>query len=207
MEQPPDTPQPPAPEQPLRRARRFAELPTRRITTFHVTVMGVIVLAVLGILVLPPIQIPARLSWLGCTEVSSKSPSADGLDGLNISLADGSSLPLRFKLSRVEQDKLPVAALKAIPAQWTPAGPMYQTQACGANKSPVVLGVPVSADASTADQLDLVSWNGKGWQWVGGHVDVSNSILVAPFDALPSNVMVMQTAPLPLSSVPSCRPR
>jgi len=197
MEQPPDTPQPPVPAQPLRRARRLAELPTRRITPFHLTVIGVIVLAVLGILILPPIQVPARLSWLGCTEVSSKSPSADGPDGLNISLADGSSSPLRFKLSRVEQDKLPVAALKAIPEQWTPVGPMYQTQVCGANKSPVVLSVPVSSDATMADQLDLVSWNGKIWQWVGSHADVSNGTVVAQLDVLPPNVMVMQTAPLP----------
>jgi hypothetical protein len=197
MEQPPDTPQPPVPAQPLRRARRLAELPTRRITAFHVTVIGVIILAVLGILILPPIQVPARLSWLGCTEISVKSPSADGPDGLNISLANGSSAPLRFKLSRIEQDKLSVAALKAIPEQWTPAGPMYQTQACGANKSPVVLSVPVSSDATMADQLDLVSWNGKNWQWVSSHADIAYGTLVAQLDALPPNVMVMQTAPLP----------
>ena len=196
MEQPPDTPQPPVPAQPLRRARRLAELPTRRITAFRVTVVGVIVLAVLGILILPPIQVPARLSWLGCTELSSKSPSADGPDGLNISLADAGGSPLRFKLSRVEQDKLPVAALKAIPEQWTPVGPMYQTQSCGANKSPVVLSVPVSSDATTADQLDLVSWNGKSWQWVSSHADIPNSAMVAQLDALPPDVMVMQTAPL-----------
>ena len=195
MEQPTDT-QSPVPLQPLRRARRLVESPTGRITALHVTVISVIVLAVLGILILPPIQVPARLSWLGCTELSSKSPAADGPDGLNISLADADSSPVRFKLSRVEQDKLPVAALKAIPAQWTPVGPMYQTQACGANKSPVVMNVPVSSDAAVADQLDLVSWNGKSWQWVGGHADVSNGVVVAPLDALPPNVMVMQTAPL-----------
>jgi len=196
MEQPPDTPQPSVPLAPLRRARRLVESPTRRITALRATVIGVIVLAVLGILILPPIQVPARLSWLGCTEVSSKSPAADGPDGLNISLADANSAPLRFKLSRVEQDKLPVAALKAIPAQWTPVGPMYQTSVCGANKSPVVLSVPVSSDATTADQLDLVSWNGKNWQWVSSHADVSTGVMVAQLDALPPNVMVMQTAPL-----------
>ena len=195
MEQSPDIPKSPVPSESLRRARRL-ESPTGRITALHATVIGVIVLAVLGILILPPIQVPARLSWLGCTEISSKSPAADGPDGLNISLADTGSAPLRFKLSRVELDKLPVAALKAIPAQWTPVGPMYQAQACGAIKSPVVLSVPMPSDASTADQLDLVSWNGKNWQWLGSHADASTGIMVAQLDALPPNVMVMQTAPL-----------
>ncbi len=196
MEQPPDTPQSPVPSEPLRRARRLGEPPTGRITALRATVIGVIVLAVLGILILPPIQVPARLSWLGCTEISSKSPAADGPDGLNISLADTSSVPLRFKLSRVEQDKLPVVALKAIPAQWTPVGPMYRTSVCGVNKSPVVLSVPVSSDATTDDQLDLVSWNGKNWQWVSSHADVSTGVMVTQLDALPPNVMVVQTAPL-----------
>ena len=150
------------------------------------------VLVVLAVLILPPIQIPARISWLGCTVASSKSPAASGPDGLTVSVDSGT---LRLKMSKTAQDKLPAAAIKAISANWTPVGPLYQLNACGSNKATVMLSVPTEMDATLADTLDLMSWDGKSWQWVGSHADLPGGVLVAQLDSLPPNVIVMQTTP------------
>jgi hypothetical protein len=114
---------------------------------------------------------------------------------LNVSLADPTGASVRLKMNSIAQDKLAAAAVKALPANWMPMGPMYQTGACGANKTPIILNVPASVDATTADILDLVSWDGKSWQWLGGHADISTSAMVAQLDSLPPNVMVVQTSP------------
>ncbi len=195
----------PAPSEPPRKAKRLGEssggLPTTiviggRTIPLIPVLIGVAVLVVLAILILPPVQLAARITWLGCTEVSAKSPSADGPDGLNVSLVDPAGAPLRLKMSSVTQDKLPAAAIKAMPAQWTPIGPLYQTGACGNSKIPIILSVPATVDAASADVLDLVSWNGKSWQWVGGQADIPNSAIVAQLGALPTNAMAVQTSPV-----------
>ena len=208
MEQPSSTPavNPPAPSEPPRKAKRLGEssggllaatitLGGRSISLVAI-LAGVAVLVVLAILILPPVQLPARISWLGCTEISAKSPSADGPDGLNVSLADSNGGSLRLKMGRTPQEKLPAAALKAMPPQWTPLSPMYQTGACGDNKALIVLSVPATIDAASADTIDLVSWDGKSWQWVGGQADFPNSAVVAQLGSLPPNVMAVQTAPV-----------
>ena len=183
MEQPPSTPviqKTPAPF--------GGRLPSRAV------IIGAVVLVALAILILPPVQVPTRISWLGCTQVSSKSPDASGPDGLTVSLTDAGGA-LRLKMSRMAQGKLPGAALKAMPANATPLGPLYQLNQCGSGKTPVKLSVPTSADTASADMLDLMSWDGKSWQWVGSHADLTSGALVAQLDALPPNVIVMQTTP------------
>lgn len=184
MEQPSNAPSinSPTPSDPPRKAKRLGDasgvLSTILTIRGHSVPLiyilgGVAVLVALAILILPPIQLPARITWLGCTELSPKSPSADGPDGLNISLADPNSGSLRLKMGRVAQEKLSAAAIKAMPPQWTPVSPMYLTGACGNDKASVSLSVPATIDAATADTIDLVSWDGKSWQWVGGYAEPS----------------------------------
>lgn len=195
---------PPPPSESPRKARRLGEsyggLPSTitiggRSIPLTTILIGVGALVVLAILILPPVQLPARIAWLGCTQVSQQSPSVDGPDGLNVSLVDPDGPSLRLKMSHVTQDKLPAAAIKVMPAEWTPISSMYQLGACGNSKIPVTLNVPAEVDAATADTIDLVSWNGKSWQWVGGQADVPNSMVVAQLDSAPPNVMAVQTAP------------
>ncbi len=204
MEQSPNTPvapkQPGLPEQPREEVKpggltgvdipAYFRRQTFNIRNPRIILTGAAILVMLLILVLPPVQIPARISWLGCTEVSSKSPTASGPDGLTVSVDSGT---LRLKMSKTAPGKLPAAALKAIPANWTPVSPLYQLNACGSNKAAVRLGVPAEMD--TADTLDLMSWDGKSWQWVGSHADLPNGALMAQLDTLPPNAIVMQTAP------------
>jgi len=155
--------------------------------------IGAAVVVALVVLVLPPIQIPNRISWLGCTALSDQSPSADGPDGLNVSLVDPGTASVRLRLGSLPLEKLPAEALKALPESWTPLGPLYQTGACGSGRAEVILSVPASLDASLADTVDLVSWDGKSWRWLGGHADVAGGVVVAQLDMLPPNVMAVQT--------------
>jgi len=95
MEQPSNTPavNPPVPSEPPRKAKRLGESSGGLFTTHTIggrsipliaILIGAAVLVALAILILPPVQLPARISWLGCAEISAKSPSADGPDGLNV---------------------------------------------------------------------------------------------------------------------------
>ncbi len=150
------------------------------------------------ILIAPPVQLLARISWQGCTTVSSQSPTAVGPDGLTVSLTDAnaSHATLRLKMSRLAQDKLPVAVLKVLPANATPSSSLYQMNACGSNQATAVISIPASFDATTADTLDVLAWDGKSWQWVSGRADVPNAAVMATVDALPLGIMVVQSVPL-----------
>jgi len=206
MEQSPHTPaapeKPGLPEQPLEEIKPgdlasgdippYFRRPALDIRDPKIILTGAAILVVLAILLLPPVQIPARISWLGCTQVSAKSPSASGPDGLTVSVESGT---LRLKMSKTAQDKLPVAATKAMPTNWTPVSSLYQMTACGSNKAAVTLNVPAEMDSALADTLDLVTWDGKSWQWMGSHADLPGGALVAQLNSLPPNVVVVQTAP------------
>ncbi len=186
------TPSPPSP--PLRKARRLDQT-SQRWNKLSIILLAAALIVVI-ILMLPPIQLFARISWLGCEQASPGSPTVFGPDGLYVSLDEGSNSTLRLRMSSIPQEKLPAAALKALPAHVTPLGPLYELHACGSNQVPLVLNVPASIDATSADTTDLLSWDGKKWQWVSSHADVPNAIVVAQLDTLPPNVMVVQTEPL-----------
>jgi len=195
MEQPSSTSVVPTPSEPPRKARRLVDPSSGRWNQWSIVLLVAAVVAII-ILIVPPVQLFARISWLGCTVVSPQSSTAIGPDGLTVSLADANSshATLRLRMSRVAQDKLPAAALKALPAEATPFSSLYQMNACGSNQAPVVISVPASFDAAAADTLDVLAWDGKNWQWVGGQADISNGAVTAHTDTLPPSVMAVQSA-------------
>lgn len=196
MEQSPSTTVPPTPlpPHPLRKARRLDQTSRRWNKASLIPLAAALI--VLIILVVPPIQLFARISWLGCEQISPGSPTVFGPDGLYVSLDEESRATLRLRMSSIPQEKWPAAALRALPAHVTPLGPLYETRACGTNQARLVLNVPAPIDAASADMTDLISWDGNQWQWVSGHADLSSGAVVAHLDSLPPNVLAVQTEPL-----------
>lgn len=163
------------------------------------------VLVLIGVS-LPPISLPSRVfGGMGCTTLSEKSPSANHPDGLSIALMSTGSktaASLSVKLSSVPQVNLLEGsaggdlkkAVQALPANLTIKSPFYQIGVCGGRKGQAVLSAAIPNDAEPWETLDLYTWSGQAWQWVGSSVDLANEVISAQVSELPENLVVVQTS-------------
>ena len=168
-----------------------------------VVIALVVVIAVLVIigLILPPVALPSRLGLGsgGCKTLTAKNPSLDHPDGLTVALDPTAKGTLAIKLASVSEAKIETAsadlkaALKALPRGYRAKGPLFQINACGTRAVPTTLTVSIPDGAEPWETLDLLAWDGKVWQWVGGHLDADNGVLVTSVKQVPQNVIVAQT--------------
>ncbi len=164
-----------------------------------------IVVVVVGLLylALSPSSQPLQLfGCAGCVDLSDKSATLSHPDGASITLLPGGSL--RAELSSIPQDKFLEAlagtdwekALEALPTNLAVKSPVYLINIYGAQKGQAILSAAIPNDAEPWETLDLYTWTGQEWRWVGGNVDMANEVVSAELAKLPSNVVIMQTSPL-----------
>ena len=171
----------------------------------NVLVIGLIatiaVLVIIG-LILPPISLLSRLGpGGGCKTLTAKNPSLDHPDGLSVALDANAKGTLAIKLASVDPAKLPddlKAALKTLPKGYIAKGPVFQINACGTRAVPSTVTVAIPEGANPLEPLDLLTYNGKTWEWFGGYLDAANNVITAHVNEVPQNVVVAQAAAIPV---------
>jgi len=167
-------------------------------------VYGVIAALVIGALILPPISLPRRLGLVGYTRLTTDNPSISHPDGITVSVSPGGEGNLRVMLNSVPQAEFLQgaagadlrAAVEALPQVLEVKSPYYQVRVGSRADRPATLEVAIPDDAEPWETLDLYTWTGTGWEWVGGELDPERKVLVAQVSHLPSSVVVMQTTPV-----------
>lgn len=165
------------------------------------------ILVILALL-LPPISLPQRLGITDYTVINAENNAISHPDGLTLRVD-----PATFtgKL-RVRLDSMPRsdflgfahsslrAAVEALPPHLQVKSPFYKIQVRGNSGQPVVIDVVIPNDSEPWETLDLYTWTGETWEWVGGelHTEVAeHEFLRAQVTRIPANVVVMQTGAIP----------
>jgi len=167
-------------------------------------VYGAIAFLVIGALLLPPISLPQRLHITGYTRLSAANPSISHPDGLTVGINPEGGVSLRVRLDSVPQAIFLQGsagadlkeALVALPPVLQVKSPFYRIQIGSRTTGPATLEVVIPNDAEPWETLDLYTWTGTTWEWVGGTLDREREVLIARVSRLPSSVVVMQTLPV-----------
>ncbi len=169
-------------------------------------IYGAIAILVIVALLLPPISLPQRLGLVGYTRLDADTPSTSHPDGLTVGIdpEDGADTSLRVRLESVPMaDFLAGAAgsdlrhaVESLPQVLQIKSPYYQIDTTSREAGPARLEVVIPNDAEPWETLDLYTWTGETWEWVGGTLDEEQEVLVAEVDHLPSSLVVMQTSPV-----------
>jgi hypothetical protein len=144
---------------------------------------------------LPPLNLVDQLR--GCQTLSAGSPVIALPDGVGIALSGGGRL--RVCPSSVTREVLLAGqggreyqrALQSLPAYLELRSPLYTFEPRGDGHA--VVQIPLPADATPYQTLDLYRWDEEAGQWVfvPGHVDVAAGVFRA--STLPDNVALFQT--------------
>ena len=165
---------------------------------------GLIALLVVIALILPPISLPQRVGLTGYTRLSADTPSTSHPDGITVRINPDEANGLRVRLDSVPMvDFLEGAAgsdlraaVEALPEVLRVKSPYYSIHVSSRADGPATLEVVIPNDAEPWETLDLYTWTGTGWEWVGGALDTDREVLTAQVAHLPSSVVVMQTTPV-----------
>lgn len=166
-------------------------------------VYGAIAFLLIGALLLPPISLPQRLHITGYTRIGPGNPSVSHPDGITVSVRPEDKVSLRVRLDSVPQAvflegsagadlKEALAALPLVLQVKSPFYRIYGSRSAG----PATIEVVIPNDAEPWETLDLYTWNGTAWEWIGGALDRDREVLTAHVLSLPSSVVVMQTLPV-----------
>ncbi|MGD1995338.1 MAG: NBR1-Ig-like domain-containing protein [Anaerolineae bacterium] len=165
-------------------------------------VYGIIAILVIGALVLPPISLPRRLGLVGFTRINAGSSSLSHPDGITVRVEPEDGVSLRVSLDTIPRvDFLDgeaglEEAVAAVPDWLEVKSPYYRIEVFSSAAGPATLEVVIPNEAEPWETLDLYTWTGSAWEWVGGALDSEREVLAAKVTQLPSSVVVMQTAPV-----------
>jgi len=170
-------------------------------------VYGLIAILVVAALLLPPISLPQRLGLVGYTRLTADNPSTSHPDGITVSINPEDNVSLRVRLDSVPRLDLLEgaagsdlrAAVEALPETLQIKSPYYQIDARARTPVSATLEVVIPNEAEPWETLDLYTWTGTNWEWIGGALDPEREVLVAHVSHLPSSVVVMQTTPVVLA--------
>jgi spore germination protein YaaH len=136
--------------------------------------------------------------------MTAENPVASHDDGIAVLAApndlDGSfgvqldSVPQLTFLEGSAGDELRRAA-ESLPANLIVKSPYYEISTKGTAPDSTILAVDIPNSAEPWETLDLYTWTGKGWQWVGGRVDKNRELILAKVgQGIPESVVVMQVS-------------
>ena len=169
---------------------------------------GVIGVLVIIALLLPPISLLERLGIVGYTTLNAENASVSHPDGLTLSVDPETFTDrLRVRLKSVPRleflEGSAGAALreaaKALPNYLVVKSPYYQIQMRGKSSQPVMIDVVVPNAAEPWETLDLYTWTGEAWEWVGSelHTEVAeHEFIRARVTDVPDSVVVVQAGPI-----------
>ncbi|MCX7683397.1 MAG: hypothetical protein N2508_15760, partial [Anaerolineae bacterium] len=201
-------PPPPQPEAVSPLSRPEVTVSTyRKVFPFRYLLVGLSVVAVALILI--SLSLLGRLGPAGYEVLDATHSSVSHPDGVTLRVDETFTGRLRVRLSSVPRLNLLEGsagrelrrAVEALPTHLTVKSPLYQFRARGKATQPVVIDVLVPNEAEPWETLDLYTWTGQRWEWVGGELhteEEGREFLRTHVATLPANVVVMQTgAPAP----------
>jgi len=171
-------------------------------------IYGVIGVLVIVALLLPPISLLERLGIVGYTILDAENASISHPDGLTLSVDPETFTDrLRVRLKSVPRLEFLEGsagsalrrAVEALPDYLIVKSPYYQIQVRGSSSRPVMIDVVVPNDAEPWETLDLYTWTGEAWEWVGSelHTEVAEHEFVrAQVTDVPASVVVVQARPI-----------
>ncbi len=168
-------------------------------------VFGVVGLLVIASLFLPPISLLRRLGITGYTTINADNNSISHPDGVSLSInGENPDDRLRVQLDSVPRLELLEGsagkalrkAVETLPGYLEVKSPLYKIQARGKPSQPVMIDVLVPNNAEPWETLDLYTWTGDEWEWVGSdlHTEVAEQEFIrAQVTDVPASVVVIQT--------------
>ena len=165
---------------------------------------GVIGVLIIVALTLPPVSLLQRLGIVGYTTLSAENNTVSHPDGLTLTVNpatfDGR---LRVRLDSVPREDFLMGdagsalkdAVAALPAYLEVKSPLYQIQMRGDTGQPVTIDVLMPNAAEPWETLDLYTWTGESWEWVGSelHTEMAeHEHISAQVTDVPDNLVVVQ---------------
>jgi hypothetical protein len=176
--------------------------------TWSIALGGVLVIGIIGLMLafLPPFNLMQRLQGGSYTSLTAENPVAYHQDGIQVVAApdelDGSfgvkfdSVPQLNFLEGSAGDELR-RAVESLPTNLVVKSPYYEIATKGQAPDSTIVAVDIPNNAEPWETLDLYTWTGAGWQWVGGRVDTNRELILANVGPeVPASVVVVQAGPI-----------
>jgi hypothetical protein len=169
---------------------------------------GVIGILVIVALFLPPVSLLQRLGITGYTTLDAAHSSISHPDGLTLSVdPEASADRLRVRLESVPRLEFLEGsagaalrrAVEALPDHLAVKSALYQIQMRGDPSQPVMIDVAMPNDAEPWETLDLYTWTGEAWKWVGSelHAEMAeHEFIRARVTDVPGSIVVVQAEAL-----------
>ncbi|MEE8389949.1 MAG: NBR1-Ig-like domain-containing protein, partial [Anaerolineae bacterium] len=173
---------------------------------FHVGawIYGLVAVVIIIALLLPPVSLLKRLGITGYTALNAQDSSISHADGLTLSVnpetytdrlrAQIESVP-RIDFLEGSAGRALREAVEVLPQNLLVKSPLYQIKTRGDSSEPVMIDVVVPNDAEPWETLDLYTWTGEEWKWVGSelHAEVAEHEFIRTFVTdIPEFIVVVQ---------------
>jgi spore germination protein YaaH len=167
-------------------------------------VIGVGIVLVILALFIPPFSLLQRLGISGYTAITAETDNntVEHPDGIRVAVPATYEGKLRVRLESVPRaDFLGFAhssyrdAVEALPTYLEIKSPFYKIHTKGNNDQQVMIDAAMPAAAEPWETLDLYTWTGESWEWVGSelHTEVAEKEFVRAWVVdIPDNVVVVQ---------------
>ncbi len=166
-------------------------------------VIGVVVLLVILALFIPPFSLLQRLGITGYTAITAENDSYQ-YENLTLSVGPTSNDKLRVRVESISRSDFlgfahssyREAAEALLPRHLEVKCEFYKIRVKGKNEQPVMIDIAMPAAAEPWETLDLYTWTGETWEWVGSelHTEVAEKEFVRAWVTdVPDNVIVAQT--------------
>ncbi len=165
---------------------------------------GILALLAVAALFVPPVSLLQRLGVVGYETLSAQNPAVSHPDGMTLRVDPESySGRLRVRLDSVARPAFlegsAGAQLKeaagALPSYLQVRSSYYQIETRGEASESVWLEVMIPDGAEPWETLDLYTWDGEEWSWVGSdlHTEVGGGEFIrAAVGDVPESVVLMQ---------------
>ncbi|MBE9508347.1 MAG: hypothetical protein IMY86_09895, partial [Chloroflexi bacterium] len=158
---------------------------------------------------LPPISLLQRLGIVGYTTINAKNISVSHPDGVTVRVdPETFTGKLRVLLDSVPREDFEgfahsplrdaAEALLGDYSHLQAKSPLYQIKVRGEPDQPVMIDADMPANAEPWETLDLYTWTGESWQWVGSELHTETAeheFIRAQVTDVPANLVVMQAGP------------
>jgi len=166
------------------------------------------IVLILAALFLPPLSLLEKIGVSGYTVLDAENHRVAHPDGLTLSVDPDTFVgKLRVRITSVPRLEFLEGsagsarrrAVEALPANLTVKSPLYEIGTRGKPSGPVNIDVLVPNDAEPWRTLDLYTWDGETWQWLGSdlHSEVAEQEFIrATVPEPPASVVVVQAGPI-----------
>lgn len=149
------------------------------------------------VLILPPIQLPARIASAGYTSINKAGASVTDPDGTELSIPEGAvtrgssvkinSFPLEsFATNPLSQD---------FPANLEVKSPLYTFSVEGERPKQSNLSLPIPLDAQPYETIDLYARANQQWFKIPFILNTDDERLESGLNFVPDAVVIVQTSP------------